>query len=56
MSERDIPHEINRELFLDPAIDVDDDQEFETLRRFHEEDADREASQREEQTQKPKPS
>ena len=48
MSERDIPHKINRELFLDPAIDVDDDQEFETLRRFHEEEAEREATQREE--------
>lgn len=42
MSERDIPHEINRELFLNPAIDVDDDQEFETLRELHEEESKRE--------------
>ncbi len=47
MSERDIPHEINRELFLDPAIDVDDDQEFETLRRFHEEEAERDEDAKE---------
>ncbi|MHB8148497.1 MAG: hypothetical protein ACYDGM_14705 [Vulcanimicrobiaceae bacterium] len=39
----DIGHEIVRELGIAPALDVDDDQRLETLRRFHEEDAQREA-------------
>ncbi|HEV7179370.1 MAG TPA: hypothetical protein VGN11_05835 [Candidatus Baltobacteraceae bacterium] len=53
MSERDVPHEINRELFLDPALEIDDNEEFETLRRFHEEDAERDEEARSKNNQKP---
>lgn len=43
----DIGSEMVRELGIDPALGVDDDQRFETLRRFHEEDAQRDAEKRE---------
>ncbi len=43
----DIGNEMVRELGIAPALGVDDDQRFETLRRFHEEDAQRDAEKRE---------
>ncbi len=43
----DIGNEMVRELGIDPALGIDDDQRFETLRRFHEEDAQRDAEKRE---------
>jgi len=39
----DIGSEMVRELGIGLALGVDDDQRFETLRRFHEEDAQRDA-------------
>lgn len=51
MSERDIPHEINRELFLDPAVDVNDSEAYETLKEFHEKEIERD----EEAKKKPEP-
>ncbi len=46
MSERDIPHEINRELFLDPAVDVDDSEAYETLKEFHEKELSRDEDEK----------
>ena len=49
----DIGHKMVRELGIDPALDVDDDQRLETLRRFHDEDAQRDAEKHEPSAEKP---
>ena len=49
----DIGHKMVRELGIDPALDVDDDQRLETLRRFHDEDAKRDAEKDEPPAEKP---
>ena len=37
----DVGSQMVRDLGLDPGLDVDDDQEFETLRELQEEDAEK---------------
>jgi len=44
--DRDVGQKIVHDLGIAPSLDVDDDQRFEKLREFHEEDAQREAAQR----------
>jgi hypothetical protein len=47
MQDEDPAGEMIRELGIDPALDVDADQRAELLRRWHQEDAERDAERKE---------
>lgn len=49
MSDRDPAESMISDLGLDPALDIDSDQRAELLRRWHEEDAEKDAERRSDQ-------